>query len=132
MFAKPNTIGHPQARHETPTRHETTYLLSPRHGRERRETCSAVFKAMHFNAPSITDINPTQNNKNDTESGISKPVVWGACGLHPEFPWFSFRREVEGNGQRGNVPLASHDVSRASRHCLARHSDFKMIWPGPH
>ena len=67
-------FGHPQTRHETPTRHETTYFgqSTPWPRTQRNLWCSAIFKAMHFNAPSITDINPTRNNmKNITRSALN-------------------------------------------------------------
>ena len=67
-------LGHPQTRHETPTRHETTYFAqsTPWPRTQRNLWCSAVFKAMNFNAPSITDINPTRNNmKNITRSALN-------------------------------------------------------------
>ena len=57
----PLILGHPQTRHETPTRHETTYFAqsTPWPRTQRNLWCSADFKAMNFNAPSITNINPT-------------------------------------------------------------------------
>ena len=54
--------------------------------------CSAVFKAMNFNAPSITDINPTRNNvKNITRSALKptwnhKPNVKQRL-LSPSLDW---------------------------------------------
>ena len=58
----------------TPTRHETTYFAqsTPWLRTQRNLRCSAVFKAMNLNAPSITDINPTRNNmKNITRTALN-------------------------------------------------------------
>ena len=68
-------IGHPQTRHETPTRHETTYFAqsTPWPRLQRDLWCFAVFKAMNFNAPSIPDINPTRNNMHKHHKIRSKP-----------------------------------------------------------
>ena len=64
-------FGHPQTRDETPTRHETTYFAQtmPWPRTQRNLWCSAVFKAINFNAPSI---NPIRNNmKNITRSALN-------------------------------------------------------------
>ena len=68
-------VGHPQTRHETPTRHETTYFAqsTPWPRLQRNLWCFAVFKAMNFNAPSIPDINPTRNNMHKHHKIRSKP-----------------------------------------------------------
>ena len=68
-------VGHPQTRHETPTRHETTYFAqsTPWPRPQRNLWCFAVFKAMNFNAPSIPDINPTRNNMKKHHKTRSKP-----------------------------------------------------------
>ena len=68
-------VGHPQTRHETPTRHETTYFAqsTPWLRPQRNLWCFAVFKAMNFDAPSIPDINPTRNNMKKHHKIRSKP-----------------------------------------------------------
>ena len=70
-------IGHPQTRHETPIRHETTYFAqsTPWPRPQRNLWCFAVFKAMNFNVPSIPDINPTRNNMNKYHKIRSKPNI---------------------------------------------------------
>ena len=69
------TVGHPQTRHETPTRHETTYFAqsTPWPRPQRSLWCFAVFKAMNFSAPSIPDVNPTRNNMKKHHKIRSKP-----------------------------------------------------------
>ena len=68
-------FGHPQTRHETPTRHETTYFpqSTPWPRPQRNLWCIAVFKAMNFKTPSIPDINPTRNNMKKYHKIRSKP-----------------------------------------------------------
>ena len=72
---RPIKIGHPQTRHETPTRHETTYFAesTPWPRPQRNLWCFAVFKAMNFNVPSIPDINPTRTNMKKHHKIRSKP-----------------------------------------------------------
>ena len=69
------SVGHPQTRHETATRHEITYFAqsTPWLRTQRNLWCSAVFKSNEFQCTKHHRHKPTRNNMKNITRSAPKP-----------------------------------------------------------